>query len=223
MSLKQPKVIVSLDFSIQQGVLEFARSLDPKKYILQVGTELFTSLGIEFISILIDENYEIFLDLKYYENHYDIGKVMVAAAGLGVSLISINALGGSKMIKSAVDSLKGIRNRPLLIASPVLSSMDSDDFIEMGIDLRIDKLSVSLTNLAFNLGVDGVFCSAWEIENIKKTCSKDFITIVSCCTYSSCENAFEKRISTVENAIEKGSDYYLIDDKITSSLNFYKL
>jgi orotidine-5'-phosphate decarboxylase len=59
------KVIIALDFSERQQVLDLVSGLDPQECRLKVGKELFTSYGPQIVRELQALGFEIFLDLKF--------------------------------------------------------------------------------------------------------------------------------------------------------------
>jgi orotidine-5'-phosphate decarboxylase len=68
--MKDPKVIVALDFSDQAQAIEFSRKVTPDQCRLKVGKELFTSVGPALVEELVGNGYDIFLDLKFHGMHW---------------------------------------------------------------------------------------------------------------------------------------------------------
>ena len=58
-------VIVALDFAGEQDTLAFVRRLDPALCRLKVGKELFTATGRALVEKLVNQGFDVFLDLKY--------------------------------------------------------------------------------------------------------------------------------------------------------------
>jgi orotidine-5'-phosphate decarboxylase len=65
-----------------------------------------------------------------------VAGAVAAAAELGVWMVNVHASGGSRMMMAAVDAIQCSQHKPILIAVTVLTSMDSDDLIELGIDIE---------------------------------------------------------------------------------------
>ena len=81
----------------------------------------------------------IFLDLKYHDIPSTVANACRADVDLGVWMLNIHAVGGKKMMEAAYESLEksgSSKNRPLLIAVTLLTSISSNDFFD-GIQLEI--------------------------------------------------------------------------------------
>ena len=65
--MKDPKVIVALDYDEQSKALDFVSKVNPELCKLKVGNELFTTAGPQFVSKLVDKGFKVFLDLKYHD------------------------------------------------------------------------------------------------------------------------------------------------------------
>lgn len=85
----------------------------------------------------------------------------MAASDLGVWMVNVHASGGARMLDAARAALTG-KNAPLLIAVTVLTSMEQQDLLQIGIADSLDQHILKLAALAANAGLDGVVCSAME-------------------------------------------------------------
>ena len=119
------KVIVALDFSSEQQVMDFVDRLSPDMCGLKVGKELFTKLGPRPVEVLIKKGFSVFLDLKFHDIPNTVERACAAARDLGVWMVNVHALGGADMMQSAKIGLGTTSDRPLLTAVTVLTSMDS--------------------------------------------------------------------------------------------------
>ena len=68
--------------------------------------------------------------------------------------------------------------RPKLLAVTVLTSLDDADLSAVGQSTPAEAQVVRLALLAQSCGMDGVVCSAREIEPIRKACGPEFLLIV---------------------------------------------
>ena len=76
-----------------------------------------------------------FLDLKLHDIPNTVAKAVNVAVVFALSL-NIHAAGGRNMMEAAYESLRKSRrskNPPLLIAVTLLTSISSDDLLELGI------------------------------------------------------------------------------------------
>ena len=159
-------IIVSLDYASAEPAFELVKRLDPEKCRLKVGKELFTHTGPALIEKLVDEKFDVFLDLKYHDIPNTVAKACRAAADLGVWMLNVHASGGRAMLEKARESIDKSSHQPLLIAVTVLTSLSSRDLLELGIDSTVAEQVLRLAGLAKSTGLDGVVCSAQEVEAI---------------------------------------------------------
>ena len=126
------------------------------------------------------------------------------------------------MLEAAKDAaaqeaqLRGI-DRPLILAVTVLTSLDKTDFKEIGLNNSPDDHVKRLANLAQESGVDGVVCSAREIDMIRKICGKDFKIVTPGIRPRWSVSDDQKRVVSPFAALSKGADYLVIGRPITRS------
>ena len=65
--MKNPKLIIALDFANEQDALRLIDQVQPNECALKVGSELFTRFGTQFVKKLVDKQFNIFLDLKFHD------------------------------------------------------------------------------------------------------------------------------------------------------------
>ena len=90
------KVIVALDFSSEQQVIDFVDRLSPDMCGLKVGKELFTKLGPRPVEVLIKKGFSVFLDLKFHDIPNTVERA--CAAGERASRRRRPAMPGSKTL-----------------------------------------------------------------------------------------------------------------------------
>lgn len=201
-------IIVALDFPEAPSAIGFAHTLDPSLCRLKVGKELFTQAGPALVEALMKMGFEIFLDLKFHDIPNTVAAACRAAAGLGVWMINVHALGGSAMMKAARDTLQGSPCK--LIAVTVLTSMGREDLAEIGIDQEPIEEVKRLAALAQASGLDGVVCSAAEAAMLREKFGKDFCLVTPGIRPTGSSAGDQKRIMTPLEAIKNGSDYLVI-------------
>lgn len=214
------QLIVALDFNNQQDALRLADKLDPNSCALKVGSEMFTRFGASFVQQLIERKFKIFLDLKFHDIPNTVAKSCSAAADLGVWMMNVHASGGLQMMQAARAALEpyGV-NRPLLIAVTVLTSFSQSALTSIGINLPIVEHVTHLASLAKEAALDGVVCSAHEVNTIKQVVGTKFITVTPGIRLANDAQNDQTRIMTPAEAIAAGSDYLVIGRPITQAIN----
>ena len=110
------RIIVALDYGDAAAALKFVTQVSPQACKLKVGKELFTAEGPQFVEQLVRRGFDVFLDLKFHDIPTTVARACRAAAGLGVWMLNVHALGGAAMVAAAREALGTGADRPLLIA-----------------------------------------------------------------------------------------------------------
>lgn len=213
-----PRIIVALDFPSDQPALALVDQLDPAKCRLKVGKELFTRSGPGLVRDLQGRGFEVFLDLKFHDIPNTTSAAVAAAADLGVWMVNVHASGGEKMMTACRDRLEAFgKDRPLLIAVTVLTSMGAGDLAGIGITDSPETQVSRLATLTRNCGLDGVVCSAQEAPALKADQGADFKLVTPGIRPLSADKGDQQRIMTPTEAIKAGSDYLVIGRPITQA------
>jgi len=99
----------------------------------KVGMQLYTAEGPSIVRELVDSGRRVFLDLKYHDIPNTVAAAVREAAGLGVSMLTIHASGGSKMIHAAVEATRSVNPALMVLGVTVLTSMDEQDLEKVGV------------------------------------------------------------------------------------------
>jgi len=215
--VNNPRIIVSLDFSDQKEVMDLIQKIDPDKCRLKVGKELFTCAGPALIKKLINEGYDIFLDLKFHDIPTTVVKACCAAADLGVWMINVHAAGGMQMMSMVREEIEKQQHKPLLIAVTVLTSMSDEDLAQVGVNQPVSRQVMNLARLARESNFDGVVCSAHEVKMLRDEFGSEFCLVTPGIRPVGTETNDQHRIMTPAQAIMAGSNYLVIGRPITQA------
>jgi len=214
-------VFVAMDFPDQAKANNFLMKLSPEHCHLKIGLEMFTRLGPEYIKNLTEQGYAIFLDLKCYDIPNTVAQTMKSIADMGVSMTTLHAMGGMRMMQQAREAIAGLpeEQKPLLLAVTVLTSFTEQEIKNLfGDDTDLEKLTLHLAMLAKKAGMDGIVCSPHEAKEIKKLCGDDFCIVTPGIRLdASRANDDQKRIATPKQARDQGASFLVIGRPITQS------
>lgn len=187
---------------------------------IKIGLEAYYAIGKEGYKELAEIGIPIFLDLKLHDIPNTVHSAIKSLLPLNPAILNIHASGGEKMMKSAVEAISdSTDHKPLLIGVTVLTSLDNEDLIKLGVRSNTNEHVLRLAELAKNSGLDGVVCSPFEASNIKEICGEDFITIVPGIRPEGSVANDQKRFMTPGQAINNGADIIIIGRPITTSEN----
>ena len=216
-NMNDPKIIVALDYPDAAPALALADRLQPALCRLKVGKELFTATGPALLEQLMQRGFEIFLDLKFHDIPNTVAQACKAAAGLGVWMVNVHALGGRKMLEAAREAIVSGARQPKLIAVTMLTSMAQQDLADIGINATPAEIELRLATLARDSGLDGVVCSAQEAALLRKCCGDGFCLVTPGIRPAQSSLDDQSRVMTPLAALQAGANYLVIGRPITKA------
>jgi orotidine-5'-phosphate decarboxylase len=210
------KIIVALDFSDENSALDLVERIDPALCRVKIGKELFTRCGPALVRRIVNDGYDVFLDLKYHDIPNTVANACKAAADLGVWMLNVHALGGPAMLAAARSALSD-PEAPKLIAVTILTSSSEEDLKAVGIEHTPEEMVRRLALLTREQGLDGVVCSAQESAALKSLLGREFLLVTPGIRLPTDDAGDQKRIVSPVDAVTKGSDYLVIGRPITQA------
>src|SRR5271168_2721048 len=108
------KLIVALDVSTASAAQKIVAAVGDSALTYKVGMQLYTAEGPKIVRDLVASGRRVFLDLKYHDIPNTVAAAVHEAAGLGVSMLTVHASGGGKMMRTATDGAR-TRNAALMV------------------------------------------------------------------------------------------------------------
>lgn len=217
MSPTSSPVIVALDHASAADALALAGILDPGECRLKVGKELFTAAGPSLVDELHALGFDLFLDLKFHDIPNTVAAALRSAAALGVWMVNVHASGGRRMLEASAEALASASSPPLLIGVTILTSMDAQDFAELGyrdsVQAQVERLSL----LSRDCGLAGVVCSAREAKTLRALCGPQFCLVTPGIRPPGSARDDQRRVVTPEEAVHEGASYLVIGRPITQA------
>ncbi|MBE6096258.1 MAG: orotidine-5'-phosphate decarboxylase [Schwartzia succinivorans] len=218
------RLIVALDVHTLDDVKKLVEELGDAVSYYKVGMELYYSAGPGVIDYLKEKNKNIFLDLKLHDIPNTVSEGLCSLMKHGVSIFNVHASGGYTMMKTAADKIRQEAERlniepPKLIAVTVLTSMNEQDWKDMGnTDLISDRV-VRLAKLAKKAGMDGVVASPQEAAMIRQACGDDFLIVTPGIRPAGSDINDQSRIATPAAALQNGATHLVIGRPIRAAEN----
>ena len=215
------KLCLSLDLSTAEENLELVKQIKDFDVWLKVGFRSYIRDGKKFLEDLkaINPNFKIFLDLKLY----DIPNTMADAAeeisnfGL-VDMFNVHASSGTEAMKTVMNRIKNIPNKPLVLAVTALTSFDNKSFNAI-YNEDISTKAIQFARDTYSSGVDGVVCSAYESLDIKNNTSKEFITLCPGIRPFGEDSGDQKRVADIAFSKENLVDFIVVGRPIYKAEN----
>ena len=219
-SRPQDKIIIALDVPDTDGALRLIDSIadhgEPPA-LCKIGLELFTAEGPSVVKAVKARGCEVFLDLKFHDIPNTVAHAIRSAAGLGVAMTTIHAVGGSVMMEAAAKAAE--KMELLILAVTVLTSMDSDQLSSTGINVEPKEQVLRLVRLAAKAGIGGIVCSPLEISAIRESFDEKLRIVTPGVRPIWAAAGDQKRVMTPAEAVAAGSDWLVIGRPITASEN----
>lgn len=219
------KILCALDTSEIKRASELADLLKGHVGAIKLGLEFFTANGAEGVNLIRDKGVPIFLDLKFHDIPNTVANaVRSAVRSMDVFMLTIHTSGGKEMMQAAVNAAEEAawrvgKPKPIVVGVTSLTSLDPADLHDIGIDRPINEHIVHMADLARKSGLDGVVCPAYEIQEIRAVCGKNFKIVVPGIRPEGNSLNDQKRVATPKGAIDNGADYIVIGRPIVESDN----
>ena len=223
MSIEPAKrIFVALDTTDLCQGLDLVRMLKGRVGGIKIGKEFFTAHGPAGAKKIVMEGLPVFLDLKFHDIPNTVARAVRATISLNPFMLNVHAMGGRAMMEAARVAAKeesqfqGVK-RPLILGVTVLTSLDETDLNDIGVHCSPVEQVKRLADLAQQSGLDGVVCSAAEVQVLRKHCGPDFKLVTPGIRPRWAIDGDQKRVVTPSVAISSGSDYLIIGRPITSA------
>jgi orotidine-5'-phosphate decarboxylase len=214
------RIIVALDVDSRAEALNLVNQLRGRVALFKIGSQLFTSEGPELVREIVRHGERVFLDLKFHDIPNTVSKAVLAAAALGVSMLTLHTGGGLTMMSAAANALKqkpDLQERPQLLGVTVLTSMADADLVQLGVNGDIASHVTRLARLAQQAGLDGVVASPSELSLLRGQLGSAMKIVTPGIRPTGSDTNDQSRIATPAAALQAGADYLVIGRPITAS------
>ena len=209
------QVILALDFSDMASTVEMINLTKEHIGIYKLGLEFYLSHGKSGVKEIQSRfsGIEIFLDLKLHDIPNTVAGACRSVADLNPKFLTVHASGGSKMISAASSTLPNVE----ITAVTILTSLDQEQMIAMGLNGNIETLTLSLAKNAVNSGARAIVSSPQEVSLLRKHLGEKVTLITPGVRPSGAERDDQERVMTPREAIDAGADFVVIGRPITKA------
>jgi len=214
--MREHRPVIALDFPSFEVVKEFLALFPAEESLyLKVGMELYYATGPEIVSYLKGLGHSVFLDLKLHDIPNTVKSAMKVLSQLGVDMTNVHAAGGVEMMKVARE---GLGSQAKLIAVTQLTSTSEAQMKDFqNIQTSLQESVIHYAKKTAEAGLDGVVCSAQEVQVIKQATNPEFICLTPGIRPAGAAVGDQKRVMTPADAYQIGSDYIVVGRPITQA------
>ena len=214
------ELCVALDLPTAKENLDLVNKIKDYDIWLKVGLRTYIRDGENFLISLkkINPDFKIFLDLKLYDIPNTMADAAESIMGLGVDMFNVHASAGKRAMKEVMSRLQKYDNRPIVLAVTALTSFSEDEFVEVyesGIAKKADQFAKD----AYESGLDGVVCSAFESHSIKDITTESFMTLTPGIRPFGEDAGDQKRVADITFAQEAKVDFIVVGRPIYKAEN----
>jgi orotidine-5'-phosphate decarboxylase len=204
------RLIVALDVAGATQARQIVQTIGDAATTYKIGKQLFTGEGPQIVRDLVASGRKVFLDLKYHDIPNTVAAAVRSAAELGVSMLTVHASGGSKMLKAATEAASQSPAKPMVLAVTVLTSLSDSDLQELGIAGNVLTQVLRLGALARAAGCGGLVASAHEARELRKALGEGFAIVTPGVRPSGTSAGDQARVVTPRAAISAGATYLVV-------------
>ena len=217
-------IIVALDVPDLDAALRLVGELAPVVGAFKVGKELFVSAGPEIVRRIRGTGAAVFLDLKFHDIPNTVARAIAAAVRLDVQMLTVHTSGGRAMLeaaeKSAQESAAALgRSAPLVLGVTVLTSLDSNELAEVGVEPNVGRQVERLAMLAAKAGLRGLVCSPLEIAALRQMLPSEIQLVTPGIRAADAKADDQKRTMSAPEAIAAGATWLVVGRPLCTAPN----
>ena len=213
------RLIVALDVSTAVAARKIVAAVGDSVSAYKVGMQLHTAEGPPIVRELVASGHRVFLDLKYHDIPNTVGTAVREAAQSGVSMLTVHASGGTRMLRAAVEAAQKVNPNLLVLAVTVLTSMDDADMGTLGLRGGVVDQVLRLAALALANGCKGVVASARECGALRQEFGNDFAIVTPGVRPAGSGHDDQARVVTPAEAIAAGASHIVVGRPITEAID----
>jgi orotidine-5'-phosphate decarboxylase len=210
------RLIVALDVSTSSAAQKIVAAVGDSALTYKIGMQLYTAEGPQVVRDLVASGRRVFLDLKYHDIPNTVAGAIAEAARLGVSMLTVHAAGGGKMLHTAVEAAQA-KPGLMVLAVTVLTSLDGNDLEKIGVRGSVEDHAVRLAAIALANGCQGVVTSAREASMLRAELGDEFAIVTPGVRPAGTSAGDQVRIVTPAEAIAAGASHIVVGRPITEA------
>jgi len=211
------RLIVALDVPSAAAAQKIVAAVGDSAFCYKVGMQLYTAEGPQLVRDLVASGRRVFLDLKYHDIPNTVAAAVTEAGHLGVSMLTVHASGGGRMLRAATDAALAVNPALMVLAVTVLTSLDDHDLDKLGVHGRVQDQVLRLAALAVANGCRGVVASAREASELRRELKEEFTIVTPGVRPAGAQHGDQARVVTPAEAIAAGATHIVVGRPITEA------
>lgn len=203
------RLAIALDVDDLVEARRLVKEVAPWFGVAKVGLELFSAVGPDGVSQMLELGLKVFLDVKLHDIPTTVGKAARVIGSLGASYLTLHAFGGVAMLRAGVEGLAEGANRaglpaPTALAVTILTSDDGAPPHILG----------KRVQAAVEGGCGGLVCAARDVREAKQLAPR-LVAVVPGIRPAGIATHDQARAATPEAAFAAGADLLVVGRAVT--------
>lgn len=208
-------LILALDTETEKEMWKILEKVGDRIRQIKIGHRLFALGGLRLLRTLV-KKWRVFLDLKLHDIPSVISLAVRTFAEEGVWALTLHTSGGRKMLLEAKKERDKIGSNLMLLGVTILTSLSKDEWEEIAPGSSFNEALVSRAKLCQEVGLDGLVCSAVDLNLLYGKISVNLKRFVPGIRLGN-NGKDQARISTPDRALANGADFIVVGRSITAS------
>ncbi|MBO4352565.1 MAG: orotidine-5'-phosphate decarboxylase [Eggerthellaceae bacterium] len=213
------RIIVALDCGRDEAI-KLAEALRGWAKWVKIGMTLYYACGPSIIAAFKQRGYKVFLDLKLHDIPFQIEGAAESAAMTGADMLTMHTLGGVEMLKAGNRGVKKAakargENAAATLGITVLTSMDEESLVQIGIDRAPAEQVALLAGVAAEAGISGVVASPQEAAQLREILGPRAYIVTPGIRPAGADKFDQSRVATPAQAFENGASHIVVGRPIT--------
>lgn len=200
---------LALDVNDEDAARSLARRLRPWFAVVKVGLELFSAAGPSVVLALVEDGFDVFLDVKLHDIPTTVGRAASVLGRLGATYVTVHLAGGEAMVRAAVEGLEAgaaAETAPMVLGVTVLTSEAHAD----------PDLVARRVGTAVAAGCGGVVCSGSDLLVVRRS-GPGLLAVVPGIRLAGAPADDQARVATPAQALAAGAGLLVVGRTVTAA------
>jgi orotidine-5'-phosphate decarboxylase len=209
--LVRNRLALALDVDDAVAAARLAKELQPWFGVAKVGLELYSAAGPRVVQTLIDDGYDVFLDLKMADIPTTVHRAARVLGAIGVSYLTLHAFLGPTVLRAGVEGLAEGADKAGLAAPSVLAVTILTSDPDAPPHILAKRVAA-----AVEARCAGVVCATSDVREAKQLAPR-MLAVVPGIRPEGSPTHDQARSATPLEAIAAGADLLVIGRAVTAA------
>lgn len=208
--MNSTELILAVDLDDKDAAKKILAPLCGELSWIKLGLQMFLKYGPTVVDEFADLGFKVFLDLKLHDIPNTVASAIKSLRGRNCGMLTIHTLGGSEMMRRALEAAADALPKARLLGVTVLTSMDSAQLGGIGIARSPMEQVEVLAKLAVGAGMRGLVCSPLELPRLREFLGKEIALVTPGIRPASASLDDQNRVMTPADAARAGASFIVV-------------